>query len=102
MKIVKAPPVLQVQLLRYVYDRVTWEKKKLRDAIETTASIKIDEDGTSVDYDLCALVLHRGAKPTSCQNPFLTPQPSQNTIQLNNRASKQERQAMQKMVQEAL
>ena len=60
LKIVKAPPVLQVQLLRYVYDRVTWEKKKLRDAIETTASIKIDEDGTSVDYDLCALVLHRG------------------------------------------
>jgi ubiquitin carboxyl-terminal hydrolase 48 len=60
LKIVKAPPVLQVQLLRYVYDRVTWEKKKLRDAIETTASIKIDEDGASVDYDLCALVLHRG------------------------------------------
>ena len=60
LKIVKAPPVLQVQLLRYVYDRVTWEKKKLRDAIETTASIKIDENGTSVDYDLCALVLHRG------------------------------------------
>ena len=60
LKIVKAPPVLQVQLLLYVYDRVTWEKKKLRDAIETTASIKIDEDGASVDYDLCALVLHRG------------------------------------------
>ena len=60
LKIVKAPPVLQVQLLRYVYDRVTWEKKKLRDAIETTASIKIDENGASVDYDLCARVLHRG------------------------------------------
>ena len=60
LKILKAPPVLQVQLLRYVYDRVTWEKKKLRDAIETTASIVIDEAGTSVDYDLCALVLHRG------------------------------------------
>ena len=42
LKIVKAPPVLQVQLLRYVYDRVTWEKKKLRDRKNRFAA-KLDE-----------------------------------------------------------
>ena len=38
-----APNVLSVQLLRYVYDRVTWEKRKLRDAIETNATLAVRE-----------------------------------------------------------
>ena len=58
--VTQAPPVLSVQLLRYVYDRVTWEKKKLRDAIETNASIDVSEGDALVPYDLAAMVLHRG------------------------------------------
>ena len=56
----KAPKVLSVQLLRYVYDRVTWEKKKLRDGIETNATIEVTEDGREVPYDLVAIVRRRG------------------------------------------
>ncbi|KAJ1445669.1 hypothetical protein M885DRAFT_453343, partial [Pelagophyceae sp. CCMP2097] len=60
LAISRAPPVLSVQLLRYVYDRATQDKKKLRDGIVTDATLKVYEDGEAVDYDLVAVVLHKG------------------------------------------
>lgn len=55
--VVEAPQeVLLVQLLRYVYDKSTGEKRKLKKSIELSESL--DLCGTK--FSLCAVVFHRG------------------------------------------
>ncbi|XP_013383086.1 ubiquitin carboxyl-terminal hydrolase 48 isoform X2 [Lingula anatina] len=58
------PPVLNLQLLRFVFDRTTGHKKKLNtyiqfpEILDMSKYIELPEH--SVQYDLCAVLIHRG------------------------------------------
>ena len=57
----EAPKTLFVQLMRYVYDTTTWQKKKLRDELDLdkTISIKVG-GGEEVEYELVGVLYHQG------------------------------------------
>ena len=58
----KLPPVLNLQLCRYVYDRKKQTKKKLTDRVLLPQRLNVDskEDSESTVYRLCAVMKHLG------------------------------------------
>ncbi|RDD44046.1 Ubiquitin carboxyl-terminal hydrolase 48, partial [Trichoplax sp. H2] len=61
------PPVLNIQLLRFIYDRNTGQKKKLKsilhfpEVLDMTKYIRHAPTDTSFIYDIKAVLIHRGA-----------------------------------------
>ncbi|KAI8605212.1 hypothetical protein EDD21DRAFT_364219 [Dissophora ornata] len=63
IKLDKLPNVLNIQLMRFVYDSVTWTKKKSKDTIRFPETIDFSELlglGESVVYELSAVLVHSG------------------------------------------
>jgi len=61
-KITKLPPVLHIQLLRFVFDTKTGHKKKISDEYSFPYTLKLDvENGISATYELSAVLLHIGS-----------------------------------------
>lgn len=61
LKLTELPPVLNVQLSRYVYDRVKFEKKKVSDKVLLPTSLKVQPaGGATKKYLLCAVMRHQG------------------------------------------
>ena len=69
IRIDSLPPVLNIQLLRFVFDLKTCSKKKLKSKIRFTKYLNFDGlvNGNSNDliYDLHAVLLHRGQTANS-------------------------------------
>jgi ubiquitin carboxyl-terminal hydrolase 48 len=66
----KVPPVLSVQLCRYVFDRNTGQKKKLTDKVMLPRQLKIktqesNKSSTTQRYNLCAVMRHQGTSAHS-------------------------------------
>ena len=62
----KLPPVLNIQLARYVFDLKTFRKKKLMDRILLPRTLDIRKgDGESHTYILCAVQNHKGSSAYS-------------------------------------
>jgi len=57
------PPLLNVQLSRYVFDRQKFVKKKLTDKVLLPRTLTVPRKGDDVDstYLLCAVMKHRGS-----------------------------------------
>ena len=51
-----SPDVLFIQLLRYIYDKTTFEKKKLHSPLSFPALLRIND----IEYTLTAVLYHRG------------------------------------------
>ncbi|KAL5014558.1 hypothetical protein ScPMuIL_008828 [Solemya velum] len=69
----KIPPVLNLQLLRFVFDKKTWQKKKLNTVIQFPSVLDMGQfmsqpEGTIV-YDLSAVLIHRG--PTAYSGHYI-------------------------------
>lgn len=62
MKLTELPPVLNVQLSRYVFDRQRYIKKKLMDKVLIPTILKV---GTERTYRLCAVMRHIGTSAYS-------------------------------------
>ena len=62
VKFTELPPVLNVQLSRYVFDRKKFVKKKLSDKVLLPRVLTVPMKGKNVDsrYLLCAVMKHRG------------------------------------------
>lgn len=66
--IVKLPPVLNVQLLRFVYDQKTAKKTKLKTRIKFPLTLdftqilsKLNNSSESFpEYELCGILVHKG------------------------------------------
>jgi len=63
----KLPPVLNVQLSRYVFDRVKLQKKKLSDKVRLPTTMEVQAKGkerkaepVEYRYILCAVMRHKG------------------------------------------
>ncbi|KAF9914932.1 hypothetical protein BX616_007272 [Lobosporangium transversale] len=72
VRIDKLPPVLNVQLMRFVYDSATWTKKKSKDTIRFPETIDFSELlGTKENaiYNLTAVLVHSG--PSAHSGHFL-------------------------------
>jgi ubiquitin carboxyl-terminal hydrolase 48 len=57
------PPVLNLQLCRYVFDRTKFAKKKLSDRVLLSRELRVWEEGdvrTAHRYILCAVMRHQG------------------------------------------
>ena len=62
----KLPPVLNIQLARYVFDLKTFRKKKLMDRILLPRELEIGKgDGENHTYILCAVQNHKGSSAYS-------------------------------------
>jgi ubiquitin carboxyl-terminal hydrolase 48 len=62
----KLPPVLNIQLARYVFDLKTFRKKKLMDRILLPRELKIGKGtGENHTYILCAVQNHKGSSAYS-------------------------------------
>jgi Ubiquitin carboxyl-terminal hydrolase len=67
-KLTGLPPVLNVQLSRYVFDREKFVKKKLTDKVLLPTVLTIDCGGNAKDckrYALCAVMKHQGTSAYS-------------------------------------
>ena len=72
-KLTELPPVLNVQLSRYVFDRQKFVKKKLMDKVLLPTKLLVDQDGDSKvnvqpskkTYILCAVMRHKGTSAYS-------------------------------------
>lgn len=69
----KIPPVLNLQLLRFVFDKKTWQKKKLNNFIQFPSVLDMGHfmsqpEGTIL-YDLTAVLIHRG--PTAYSGHYI-------------------------------
>jgi ubiquitin carboxyl-terminal hydrolase 48 len=61
MKLTELPPVLNVQLSRYVFDRTQYVKKKLTDKVLLPTTLYVEKSGGSkIKYLLCAVMRHQG------------------------------------------
>jgi ubiquitin carboxyl-terminal hydrolase 48 len=61
MKLTELPPVLNVQLSRYVFDRTQYVKKKLTDKVLLPTTLYVEKGGGSKKkYLLCAVMRHQG------------------------------------------
>ncbi|KAF9090462.1 hypothetical protein BGX29_011475 [Mortierella sp. GBA35] len=63
IKLDRLPKVLNIQLMRFVYDNTTWTKKKSKDMIRFPETIDFAEllgSKTAVLYDLSAVLVHSG------------------------------------------
>ncbi|KAG0370867.1 Ubiquitin carboxyl-terminal hydrolase 48 [Gamsiella multidivaricata] len=63
IKIDKLPNVLNIQLMRFIYDNVMWTKRKSKDTIRFPETIDFSEllrSNTSVKYELSAVLVHSG------------------------------------------
>lgn len=66
LKLTELPPVLNVQLSRYVYDREKGEKKKVSDKVLLPTSLTVQTGGvTKKKYLLCAVMKHQGTSAYS-------------------------------------
>ena len=66
LKLTELPPVLNVQLSRYVYDRAKGEKKKVSDKVLLPTSLTVPTGGeTKKTYLLCAVMRHQGTSAYS-------------------------------------
>ncbi|KAK3608096.1 hypothetical protein CHS0354_004752 [Potamilus streckersoni] len=66
------PPVLNLQLLRFVFEKEAGHKKKLNSFIQFPDVLdmnKFTKDGTSALYDLSAVLIHRG--PTAFSGHYI-------------------------------
>eukprot|EP01138_Halocafeteria_seosinensis_P016123 gb/GECG01016452.1/.p1 GENE.gb/GECG01016452.1/~~gb/GECG01016452.1/.p1 ORF type:complete len:1429 (+),score=205.54 gb/GECG01016452.1/:1-4287(+) len=64
-KVNRAPPVLNLQLLRFVYDLQTLTKKKLRHQVDFSAELSLPTTSGTASYALTAVVHHHGDSPYS-------------------------------------
>jgi len=60
LKLTELPPVLNIQLSRYVYDRTKFTKKKVCDKVLLPRSLDVTTQGSSKTYLLCAVMRHQG------------------------------------------
>ncbi|CAJ1953284.1 unnamed protein product [Cylindrotheca closterium] len=61
LKLTALPPVLNVQLSRYVFDLSQYVKKKLSDKVLLPTTLSVPKrDGSEVCYKLCAVMRHQG------------------------------------------
>ena len=75
MKLTELPPVLNIQLSRYVFDREKFVKKKLMDKVRLPTVLNVNRHGDSVSknkgepvekkYILCAVMRHQGTSAYS-------------------------------------
>jgi ubiquitin C-terminal hydrolase len=75
MKLTELPPVLNIQLSRYVFDREKFVKKKLMDKVRLPTVLNVNRYGGSVSknkgepvekkYILCAVMRHQGTSAYS-------------------------------------
>lgn len=66
LKLTKLPPVLNVQLSRYVFDRVKFVKKKVSDKVLLPISLEVNHgNGRKRKYLLCAVMRHHGTSAYS-------------------------------------
>ncbi|XP_025414514.1 ubiquitin carboxyl-terminal hydrolase 48-like isoform X2 [Sipha flava] len=74
--LITLPPVLNIQLMRFVYDRQTMQKKKLNTYIQFSQTLDMGQylnlpvqpDESSKDkhmYNLCAVLIHKGSSAYS-------------------------------------
>ena len=62
IELLDLPPVLNLQLLRYIYNRTTLQKQKLKTRVRLELELSLPRaDGAAVPYDLVAVLHHRGA-----------------------------------------
>lgn len=66
IKLTKLPPTLNLQLLRFVYDRQNARRKKINSYIKFSETLEISQDfcrntcDRPVTYSLCAVLVHHG------------------------------------------
>ncbi|KAL3942888.1 MAG: hypothetical protein SGBAC_003011 [Bacillariaceae sp.] len=61
LKLTSLPPVLNVQLSRYVFDLSQFVKKKLSDKVLLPTTLSVPKhDGSEVCYKLCSVMRHQG------------------------------------------
>jgi ubiquitin C-terminal hydrolase len=61
LKLTELPPVLNVQLSRYVFDITQYVKKKLSDKVLLPTTLAVPKsDGSMKKYTLCAVMRHQG------------------------------------------
>ncbi len=61
LKLTELPPVLNIQLSRYVFDRTKFVKKKISDKVLLPTSLNVQTGGVSKKkYLLCAVMKHQG------------------------------------------
>jgi ubiquitin carboxyl-terminal hydrolase 48 len=61
LKLTELPPILNVQLSRYVFDRTQFVKKKLSDKVLLPKTLQVPmSSGSKKDYVLCAVMRHQG------------------------------------------
>lgn len=66
LKLTELPPVLNVQLSRYVFDLTQYVKKKLSDKVLLPTTLSVPKsDGTTKKYLLCAVMRHQGTSAYS-------------------------------------
>ena len=56
MKITERPALLFIKLIRYVFDRTTFEKRKLKTEVTFPAKLRLEDE----DYELAAVLYHKG------------------------------------------
>ncbi|XP_067929195.1 ubiquitin carboxyl-terminal hydrolase 48-like isoform X2 [Watersipora subatra] len=54
------PPVLNIQLLRFVFDRKTGRKKKLNTSLQFPGKLELSANGDQHKYELTAVLMHSG------------------------------------------
>ncbi|KAI8350750.1 hypothetical protein B0O80DRAFT_457403 [Mortierella sp. GBAus27b] len=72
IKLEKLPNVLNIQLMRFVYDNVTWTKKKSKDTIRFPQVIDVSgllRTSDIAEYELTAVLVHSG--PSAHSGHFL-------------------------------
>ncbi|XP_012938291.1 ubiquitin carboxyl-terminal hydrolase 48 isoform X2 [Aplysia californica] len=74
IKLTKLPPVLNLQLLRFVFDKNKGHKKKLSSFIQFPETLDMspymgDQEGGTVLYELTAVLIHRG--PTAFSGHYI-------------------------------
>lgn len=66
MKLTKLPPTLNLQLLRFVYDRQNARRKKINSFLQFPETLEINQEfcrnncDKKVTYSLCAVLVHFG------------------------------------------
>uniref|UniRef100_T1J4B6 Exosome complex component 10 homolog n=1 Tax=Strigamia maritima TaxID=126957 RepID=T1J4B6_STRMM len=74
IQLVKMPPVLNLQLLRFIFDRKSGQKKKLNSYLNFPEVLNVDQYVSCIDrsqtiYDLSAVLIHRG--PTAFSGHYI-------------------------------
>ena len=60
LKLTELPPVLNVQLSRYVFDKTKFTKKKVCDKVLLPTSLEVATGGFTKRFMLCAVMRHQG------------------------------------------